>query len=73
MEVRPEFVGMEQPSTSNQVKDIPEIFQKIFEQQTARKSADKVIRIKPFFSTCLVPIKDKDALAELEALIKTLS
>ena len=35
----------EQPSTSGQVKDMPERFQKIFEQQTTSKSADKVSKL----------------------------
>ena len=56
MDVHPEFVGMEQLSTSGQVKDMPERFQKIFEQQTARKSAYKVSKLKPFLSSCLVLI-----------------
>ena len=31
MDVCLEFISAEQPSTSSQVKDMPEIFQKIFE------------------------------------------
>ena len=72
MDVRPYFVGTEQPSTSGQVKDMPKKFQKIFEQQTAKKSVDKVSKLKPFLSSCLALIQDKDALAKLEALIKML-
>ena len=56
MDVRPNFVGMEQPSTSGQVKDMLERFQKIFKQQTASKSADKVSKLKPFLSSCLALI-----------------
>ena len=37
------------------------------------KSADKVSKLKPFLSSCLALIQDKDALAELEALIETIS
>ena len=73
MDVFPNFIGMEQPSTSGQVKYMLERFQKIFEQQTANKSADKVSKLKPFLSSCLTLIQDKVALAELEALIETLS
>ena len=69
MDVHPEFIGTEQPSTSGQVKDMPERFQKIFEQQTTSKSANKVIKLKPFISSCLALIQDKDALVELEALV----
>ena len=72
MDVCLEFIGMEHPSTSSQVKDMPERFQKIFKQQIASKSADKVSKLKPFLSSCLVLIQDKDALSELEALIETL-
>ena len=52
---------------------MPERFQKIFEQQTTSKSVDKVSKIKPFLSICLVLIQDKDALADLEGLIEALS
>ena len=47
---------------------MPERLQKIFEQQTTGKSANKVSKLKPFLSSCLALIRDKDALAELEAL-----
>ena len=73
MDVLPEFIRIEQPSTSGQVKDMPEIFQKIFEQRTVNKSADKVCKLKPFLSSCLALNQDKDALIELEALIEMLS
>ena len=73
MNVCPEFIGMEHPSTSGQVKYMPERFQNILEQQNANKSAYKVSRLKAFPSSCLALIQDKDALAELEALIETLS
>ena len=72
MDVHPEFVEIENPSTSSKVKDMPERFQNIFEQLTANKSADKVSKLKPSMSSCLALIQDKDALAELEALIETL-
>ena len=52
---------------------MPERFQKIFEQQTTSKSADKVSKLKPFLSSCLALIQDKDALEELEALIEMIS
>ena len=72
MDVCPEFVGIGQPSTSEQVKDMPKRFQKIFEQLVASKSTNKVSKIKSFMSSCLALIQDKDALAELEALIEML-
>ena len=72
MDVCPKFIGMKQPSTLGQVKDMPERFQKTFEQQTTNKSADKVSKLKPFMSSCLALIQDNDALAELGALIETL-
>ena len=52
---------------------MPERLQKIFEQQTTGKSANKVSKLKPFLSSCLVLIQDKDALEKLEALIEMLS
>ena len=72
MDVCQEFIGAEQPSTSGQVKDMPERFQKIFEQQSIDKTTDKVSKLKPFLSSCLALIKDKEAIVELEALIKTI-
>ena len=49
-----------------------ERFHKIFEQRSTKKTANKVSKLKPFLSSCLVLIKDKEALAELEGLIETL-
>ena len=74
MDVRPKFVGMEQQSTSRYSRRF--YFRKILEDIQAtdcKQSADKVSRLKPFLSSCLVLIQDKDALAELEALIEMLS
>ena len=51
---------------------MPKRFQKIFEQRSIDKTADKVSKLKPFLSSCLVLIKDKEAIEKLEALIKTL-
>ena len=73
MDVHLEFIGTKQPSTSSQVKYMPKRFQKIFEQQNASKSMDKVSKLKPFLLTLLALIKDKDALKKLEALIETIS
>ena len=56
MDVCVEFIGAKHPSTSSQVKDMPKRFQKIFKQQTTTKSADKVSKLKPFLSSCLVLI-----------------
>ena len=72
MDVCPEFNDAEQPSTSSQMKDIPERFQKIFEWQSTDKISYKVSKLKLFLSSCLALIKDKEALAELEALIEVL-
>ena len=36
------------------------------------KIADKVSKLKPFLSSCLALIKDKESIAKMEALIKTL-
>ena len=52
---------------------MPERFHKMFEQRTVNKSVDKVSKLKLFLSSWLALIQDKDALAELEALIETLS
>ena len=54
------------------MKDIPERFQKIFKQHIASKSVDKVSKLKPFLTIFLALIQNKDALAELEALIETI-
>ena len=72
MDVCLEFISAEKPSTSSQVKDMPERFQKIFEQRSIDKTADRVSKIKPFLSSCLALIKDKEAIAELQSLIETL-
>ena len=72
MDVCPEFIGAEKTSTSSQVKYMSGIFQKIFEQRSTDKTTDKVSKLKPFLSSCLVLIKDKEVLVELEALIETL-
>ena len=72
MDVHPYFIGTEQPSTLGQVKYMLERFQKIFEQQSVNKSTDEVSKLKPLLSSCLVLIQDKDALAELGALIEML-
>ena len=72
MDVCPDFIGAKQPSTLVQVKDMPETFHKIFEQLNMDKIADKVSKLKPFLSSCLALIKDKEALSEMEALLETL-
>ena len=48
---------------------MPERFQNIFEQRNVDKNIDKVSKLKPLFSSCLALIKDKEVLAELEAII----
>ena len=72
MDVCLDFISAKQPSTLGQVKDMPKRFQEIFEQRTANKNADKVSKLKPLFSSCLVLIKDKEALVKLESLIEML-
>ena len=73
MDVCPEFIGVEQPSTSIRVKEMPKRLQKILEQQSTNKTIEKVSKLKPFLSSCLTLIKDKEALAKLEALVEALS
>ena len=52
---------------------MPERFQKILEQQSTNKTVEKVSKLKPFLSSFLTLIKDKEALAKLEALVEALS
>ena len=73
MDVCPDFIGVEKPSTSSRVKEMPKRLQKILEQQSTNKTAEKVSKIKPFLSIFLMLIKDKEALAKLEALVEALS
>ena len=47
MDVCPDFVNTEQPSTSSQVKDMPKRFQKIFEQRSTNKTVNRVSKLKP--------------------------
>ena len=66
LEVRPEFVEREEPSTSKEVKEMPERFQRIFPKNVPQK----VSKIKSFMSSCLTLIQDKDAIAELVVIIE---
>ena len=64
--MRPKFVDPERLSTSAEVREIPEWFQQIFQKQAPRK----VSKLKPFISSFLTLLHDKDAIAELQALIE---
>ena len=45
MDVCLEFIGAEQPSPSSRVKDMPEIFQKILEQQSTNKMQKRLVNL----------------------------
>ena len=66
MDVWPDFVDLEEPSTSEEVREMPERFQHIFQ----KKVPQKVSKLKSFLSCCLVLIQDKYAIEELQALIE---
>ena len=55
-----------EPSTLEEVKEIPELFQRIFQKNVPQK----VSKLKSFFSSCLTLIQDKDVIAELHAMIE---
>ena len=64
--VRLEFVDTEQPSTSAEVKEIPERFQQIFRKQ----APNKVSKLRSFLSSFLALIHDKDVVTKLQDLIE---
>ena len=66
LDVRHEFVDPEEPSTSKEVREMPERFQQIFQKKTPQK----VSKLKSFLSSCLVLIQDLDAITELQSLIE---
>ena len=66
MEVRPKFVDVAEPSTSEEVKEMPERFQHVFQKNVPQK----VSNLKSFLSSCLMLIQDKDAITELQAMIE---
>ena len=65
-DVRPEFVDVEEPSTSEEVREIPERFQCIFQKNIPQK----VSNLKSFMSSCLTLIQDKDVITKLQAMIE---
>ena len=66
MDVRHEFVDPEEPSTSEEVRDISERFQQLFQKHLPKKFS----KLKTFMSSCLALIQDKDSITELQALIE---
>ena len=66
LDVQPEFIDSNQPSTSVQVKTMPERF----EQLLKKKPMKNVSKIKEFFKSCLALINDKDVVVELTTLIE---
>ena len=59
-------MNLEEPSTSEEVKEMPERFQHIFQ----KKVPQKVSKLKSLLSSCLALIQDKYAIKELQELIK---
>ena len=66
MDVWPDFVDLEEPSTSEEVREMLEKFQHIFQKRVPQK----VSKLKSLLSSCLALIQDKDAIEELQALIE---
>ena len=60
-----DFISLDVPSTSAEVKDMPERFQHLLQ----KKASPEVSKLRPFLSSCLMLIQDKDAIAELQAMI----
>ena len=66
MDVQREFADPEEQSTSEEVMEILERFKQIFQKRTLQK----VSKLTTVLSICLVLIQDKDAIAELHAIIE---
>ena len=66
MDVWHEFVDPGEPSTSEEVREMPERFQGIFQKNVPQK----VSKLKSFLSSCLALKQDKDAIAELQEMIE---
>ena len=64
-DVQSEFISPDVPSTSTEVKDMPERFQHLLQ----KKASPEVIKLRPLLLSCLMLIQDKDAIAELQAII----
>ena len=60
-----DFISPNVPSTSIEFKDMPERFQQLLQ----KKASTKVSKLRPFLSSCLMLIQDKDAIAELQSII----
>ena len=65
-DVQSEFIRSKVPSTSTEVKEMPKRFQGIFQ----KKVPPKVSKLRTFLSNCLTLMKDKYAIAELQAMIE---
>ena len=66
MDIQSEFIGLKVPSTSAEVKEMPERFQRIFQ----KKVPLKVSKLKTFMSSCLTLMQEKYAIAEVQAMIE---
>ena len=60
-----DFISPDVPSTSTEVKDMPERFQHLFQ----KKASTEVSKLSPLLSSWLMLIQDKDAIAELQVII----
>ena len=69
LEVRQDFADANHPSTSGQVKTMPELF----EQLIRKPPMKNVSNIKEFFKICLALINDKDVIAKLTTIIEETS
>ena len=59
------FIGPNVPSNSIKIKDMLERFQHLLQ----KKASTEVSKLRPILSSCLMLIQDKDAIAELQAII----
>ena len=64
-DVQSDFISPDVPSTSIQVKDMPERFQHLLQ----KKSSTEVSKLRPLLSSCVMLIQDKDVIAKLQAII----
>ena len=64
--MRLDFVDQEQPSSSREVRDIPEHFRRLFH----KKILKKVSKLTSFLSSCLGLIQDKDVVLEIQVPIE---
>ena len=64
--MQPDFVDANHPSTSGQVRAIPERFKQLIRKPPMKK----VSKLKEIFKSCLALINDKDVVAELTTLIE---